>query len=79
MHNHDDKQSSWMKWLMMICCVVPLLLIVLLGLGGKSFGTSNWTVFGGIVAMAMVHFFIMGRSHKSRKDNKNHSDHGCCR
>ena len=46
MHNHDGKGGNWMMWAMMICCAVPLLLIVLFGLGGKAFGAPTWVVIG---------------------------------
>ena len=94
MHNHDGKDGNWMMWVMMVCCAVPLLLIVLFGLGGKAFGASTWVVIGGIAVMVIAHFFIMGRSHKhsdeeklvtggedenkGSKDKKDHSGHGCC-
>jgi len=94
MHNHDGKDGSWMMWVMMICCAVPLVLIVLFGLGGKAFGAPTWVVIGGIAVMVIAHFFMMGRSHKHSdekklgidgevkdkddKDSKNHSGHGCC-
>ena len=94
MHNHDGKDGSWMMWVMMICCAVPLVLIVLFGLGGKAFGAPTWVVVGGIAVMVIAHFFMMGRSHKhsdeeksvidgegenkDSKDKKDHSGHGCC-
>lgn len=91
MHNHDGKDGSWMMWVMMICCAVPLLLIVLFGLGGKAFGAPTWVVIGGVAVMVIAHFFMMGRSHKhsddeksvtgeedGNKDKKDHSGHGCC-
>ena len=70
MHNHNGKDDSWMMWVMMICCAVPLLLIVLFGLGGKAFGASTWVVIGGIAVMIIAHFFIMGRSHKHSDEEK---------
>ena len=87
MYNHNGKDDSWMMWVMMICCAVPLLIIVLFGFGGKAFGAPTWAVLGGIAVMIVAHFFMMGRSHKHSggedknkdgKDNKNHSGHGCC-
>jgi len=90
MHNHDKKDGNWMMWAMMICCAVPLLLIVLFGLGGRVLGAPTWIVIGGIAVMVIAHFFIMGKSHKHSdeepvadgeekdKDGKDHSRHGCC-
>lgn len=90
MHNHDQKNDNWMMWVMMICCAVPLLLIVLFGLGGRALGAPTWIIFGGIAVMLIAHFFMMGRSHKRSnkdktalgenkdgKDSKDHSGHSC--
>lgn len=96
MHNHDNdgKGMKSMMWMMVICCTVPLLLIVLFGLGGKTSGAPTWVVISGITAMVIAHLFMMGKSHKhsdkeqaipdgedknkDNKDDKNHSGHGCC-
>ena len=94
MHNHEGKDGSWMMWVMMICCAIPLLLIVLFGFGGKAFGAPTWVVVGGIAVMVIAHFFMMSRTHKhsdekksitdgetenkDRKDKKDHPGHGCC-
>ncbi len=80
-----------MMWVMMICCAVPLLLIVLFGLGGKALGAPTWIILGVIAVMVIFHFVSMGRSHKNSdeeqpaegeqkdgKDHKDHSGHGCC-
>jgi fatty acid desaturase len=90
MHNHDEKNDNWMMWVMMLCCAVPLLLIVFFGLGGKALGAPTWVVLGGIAVMVIAHFFMMGKSHNhsdeeqsaigegKNKDSKDHSGHGCC-
>ena len=92
MHHHDQKNDNWMVWVIMICCAVPLLLIVLFGLGGKAFGAPTWIIIGWIAIMVIAHFFMMGKSHKhsdeeqtddgesKSKDgeHKDHSGHGCC-
>ena len=94
MHNHNGKHDIWMMLVMMICCAVPLLVIVLFGFGGKDFGAPTWVIIGGIAVMIVAHFFMMGKSHKHSdneqpgtdgeaknkddKDNKDHSGHGCC-
>ena len=92
MHNHekDGKGMGSMMWMMVICCAIPLVLILLFGLGGKAVGFSTWVIFGGVAVMMLAHFFIMGKSHKhsdekqglndedKNKDNKNNSGHGCC-
>ncbi len=94
MHNHNpDKDDSWMMWMMVICCAIPLILLLILGFGGKNLGASNWLVLGGVGLMVLFHFLIMGKSHKSHRreneeinssstgkatDNKDHSGHSCC-
>ena len=94
MHNHDGKSASWMMWVMIICCALPLVFIVLLGAGGKALEVSSWVTIVGIGLMLLVHFFMMGRSHthsdgdhkttdeegknEDTKNNKDHSDHKCC-
>ncbi len=83
-----------MMWTMMVCCVAPLLLIVILGLGGRAFGAPTWVIIGGVAIMVIAHFFMMGRSHKHSdeeksvtngegedkdgKNKKDHPGHGCC-
>ena len=88
MHDHDGKGSNSMMWMMVICCAIPLLLILVLGSGGKALGTPTWIVLGGVAVMVVAHFFMMGRSHKHSDEepsttdgqdkNKDHSGHGCC-
>lgn len=93
MHDHDnnDKGMGSMTWMMVICCAVPLVLVLIFGLGGKALGASSWVIFGGVAVMILAHFFMMrGHGHsneehkmnegedKNNKDHKNHSGHGCC-
>ena len=94
MHNHNGKHNRWMMWAMMICCAVPLLVIVMFGFGGSAFGTPALAAIGGIAIMVAAHFFLMGVSHthsgktqattdekentQGKKDDKNHSDDACC-
>ena len=88
MHNHEDsKQSKWMMLTMMLCCVLPILFIVLFSADGKPFGGSNWLIFGGFAIIMLAHFFMVGKSRKlndqndktDKKDgNKPQSGHGCC-
>lgn len=85
MHNRDpEKGNSWMMWVMMICCGLPLLILLIIGFSGNSLGSSNWPVLGGVVLMMLVHFFMMkGMQGKSRggKNDSNaddkHSGHNC--
>ena len=95
MHSHDDnRQGNGMMWMMVLCCAIPLVLVLIFGAGGKALGAPTWIVFGGIVVMIIAHFFMMGKSHKHSdedhevtntddknkddKNNKTHSGHGCC-
>ncbi|MFA6405150.1 MAG: hypothetical protein WCW46_00165 [Candidatus Paceibacterota bacterium] len=92
MHNHekDNKGMGSMMWMMLICCAVPLILILLFGVGGKAFGASSWVIFGGVAFMLLAHFFMMrGHGHSNEekdkqgiagedsknKDDKDHKDH----
>lgn len=81
MHNHNGKDGNWMMWVMMICCAVPLL-IVLFGLGGKAFGAPTWIVLGGVAVMLIAHFWMMSKKHKDHnidgkaKDEDQHGGSG---
>jgi len=84
-----------MMWMMVLCCTIPLVLILLFSTGGKALGAPTWIVFGGIAVMVIAHFFMMGKSHKhsdekheatgtddknkAGRDDKTHSGHGCCK
>jgi len=84
MHNHNEKNNNWMMWAMMLCCALPLLLILVFGVSGKALGSPTWVIFGGVAVMIIIHFFMMSRSHKQSdekptgENDKNHSGHGCC-
>ena len=70
MHNHgENKQSPWMMWAMVLCCAMPLVLILILGTSGKASGAPTWVIFSLIAVMIIAHFFMMSKSHK-------HSDKG---
>lgn len=80
MHDHDGKDDSWMMWIMMLCCAVPLLLVILFGLGGRALGTPTWVLLGGVAVMVLAHFFVMNRSpkHSNKErvtDGENKDDH----
>lgn len=79
--------------MMIACCVIPLILVLVLGTGAKTLGASSWTIFGGVAVMLLAHSFMMrGRGHSNKeqgkqddadkedknKKDKNHSGHGCC-
>lgn len=69
MHNHDGKQNNWMMWVMMICCLAPILFIVLFGTGAASLGAPSWAVIGFVLVLLVGHLAIMKKSGE-------HS--GCC-
>ncbi|KKS77542.1 MAG: hypothetical protein UV88_C0003G0006 [Parcubacteria group bacterium GW2011_GWA1_43_21] len=81
MPNHDEnKNFSRLMWLMMLCCALPFLFIILFGAGGQILETPIWFIFGGMAIMMIIHFLMMKKTHKnSDGEDKNHSDHGCCR
>ena len=72
-----------MSWTMMVCCGLPLLLLIILAVGGKSLGVSTQSILGWVGFMLVLHLIMM-RPRKSSpkehdgKDNKDHSGHGCC-
>ncbi len=62
MHDHNDKNNnhdSSMMWMMAICCLAPLVFILILGKGLAIQGWLGWTI--AIVALAMIiyHFWQM--------------------
>lgn len=79
MHDHDQNSGARsMMWMMAICCALPLVLILIFGAGGKAIGAPSWIIFGVVAVMMIVHFLMMGRSHKDSDEDQNHSGHGRC-
>lgn len=83
-NNHDSK----MMWLMMVCCLAPVLLIFILNAGVRGPGAAiAWIIFGILAAYAIRHLAIKksGRDidHQSTEEAKkekhldSHSDHAC--
>ena len=68
--NHDSK----MMWLMMICCLAPILFIFLFGSGAKALGAPSWIVIGVVVVFAIVHFLTMKKSHRHTDDTAKEID-----
>ena len=52
-----------MMWAMMICCLAPILFILVFGAGAKALGAPAWIVIGGVVVFAIAHFLGMKKSH----------------
>ncbi len=78
-------------WMMVLCCALPLALILFLGTGRALSGIPSWVVLGGVALMVLTHFVMMNRSRRhsdekqqtigeenTNKNEKNHSGHGCC-
>lgn len=85
MHNHNDSNNSWMMWLMMACCLLPVLFV---GFAGRGAGLPIWAVLGLAAAFIAFHFWGMRKSHSSvsqsdkedktgQDSSKNHSGHSC--
>ena len=70
-NNNENKQSSLMMWVMMLCCALPLISIALFGAGGGALGIPTWVIVGGVIVMIAVHFFTMRSSHNKCHDKKN--------
>lgn len=94
MHIHDEKNNNGMMWMMVLCCVLPLLLVGIFGAGGKAISAPTWLIFAGIIVMVVVHFVMMRKTHKHSdvqhdvtdtdtkkqhtKNDTSHSEHGNC-
>ena len=77
MHNHSD-QNETMMWIMVLCCTMPIILI-LLGTGGLALDIPKWVILGGIAVILIGYMFIK-ISHKSddcceKKDEGHDSSH----
>ena len=93
-NNNKDDMHKGMLWMMVVCCGVPLVLVLVFGAGGTALGAPAWVMFGFVAIMLVVHFSRMGISHmhsdkghgvvdeegrnKDGKDNTTNSGHGCC-
>ena len=60
MHNHNGKNDSWMMWIMMVCCLAPILVLLFLG-NLKLGGGINWFVIIAIGIFVVSHFWFMRR------------------
>lgn len=63
MHNHDgnnkDGGRDGMMWMMMACCLLPILFIAF---SGRGLGLPTWAVLGIVVVFAGFHFWGMRKS-----------------
>ncbi|MFA5773543.1 MAG: hypothetical protein WC908_02620 [Candidatus Paceibacterota bacterium] len=68
MHNHENKQGRGIMWMMMICCVVPIVLLLVFGVGNSASnigGNSKWIIWIVIAIMIGSHLFMMRKPHKN--------------
>lgn len=83
MHDHgDNKRGSWMMWMMAICCGLPLLLLAVFAIGGKSLGVSTPSILVWVGLMLVFHLVMMRHRKGSLKEhggkNAGHEHHDCC-
>ena len=70
----NDKSMKWIMILMLVCCIAPLLILIV----GTRLG-SNWWVIGGIVVFIALHFWMMRKGHNcghnhNGEETKDHSN-----
>ncbi len=81
---NENKNMKWMMFVMILCCGLPLFLIVLFGVGGRTLGFSSWFTLIAIAVLVGMHFLIMKKMHKQNKnddkteENKKLKDHSGC-
>lgn len=79
MHKHNEEGNSWMMWIMMICCMAPVLLLFT---SGGAFATLNWPVLGAVAVLLALHWYVMKKMHghsskgEAGKDDKD-GGHSC--
>ena len=77
-----------MAWMMMLCCLAPILLLLVFGTGFAKSGISTWVIVG-LIAVMVIHLFMMVRRARSHSDqaphtheedgnHDSHSGHSCC-
>lgn len=76
MHNYDSKGGNRMKWGMILCCGLPLLVVIIWAFGGKAIGAFSWVTWGGIVLMVGVHIVMMMGSHKQDRNENDSKESG---
>ncbi len=82
MHNHNDNNSSSMMWMMAICCLVPLVFLLIAGKGLSIQGLWGWLIVAAALAMFLYHFWQMRKRHGGNQrpdaappeENKNSPD-----
>lgn len=76
-HNDNGKQMHSMMWMMVICCAVPLLILLFAGSAVFASGYLRYVIFGA-VAIAGVWMMLRrhgshGGDHKDLNEEKNSS------
>ena len=62
MHKHKkESRNSWMNWMMLVHCGLPILILLLLGFSGVNIPASTWIL---VVATLIVFNVLMRRKHR---------------
>ena len=90
MHNHNGKKNLSMMWMMLVCCLLPIGLLLFAG-GTLSSGGYLWLILIGVFVVVCI--WMMFKGHGERKDdgteddkadsvgqpkNDEHKHGGCC-
>lgn len=67
MHGHNGKGDNSMMWMMVICCALPLALVLLSGSTPVFEGTMRYVVIGAVVFMCLWMMF-KGHGHTVSPD-----------
>lgn len=84
---NNNHNSFSMMFIMIACCLVPILIISVFGI--SLAGSQKWLVFGGMAVFLIICSVVMNKFHHNKPDNKpgNKSDkdgpgnshkRGCC-
>ncbi len=57
--------------MMLACCLVPIALLVVLSVGGFTFGLpKDWIIWGALLLMFGAHIFMMkGHNHREQQED----------
>lgn len=61
MHDHNDNNNSRMLWMMLICCLAPIVFI-LVASKGRGLGGFGWVVLAAIAIFMIHHHWPKRRS-----------------
>ena len=66
MHNHNGGKNSGMMWMMLICCALPLIVLLFVGGTVSSIGGYFWPILIG--AFVVMHIWTMFRGHGGKNE-----------